>query len=280
MSGRLEWFACYPEKLLGALAGMTTNEKVVYLIVLLRIYESNGPCRDSIDALAIRAGVSKKQVQAALDVLFRDGRLVQIEGGIHNPKAEQVIAESRALRERRQMAGSEGGKKRSEIIKENQENGPSKAKAGLKPKGTPLQEQIHKQKESKEKESPDDGWPEDYVEQFWIAFPRYRRQAKMLVTAKLAKLRASKAVEWPVLIEAVRRFAATNPGEFAPMPMTWLNGCRWDCEYENGGSNGKAQGYPTRTGFAGLAARLRHGTAAVQPDAGNPAADQQPPRGR
>lgn len=292
MTDRLEWFPCYPAKLLGALAGMTANEKLVYMVVLLRIYEINGPCRDSVDAIAVRAGVQRRQVAAAIDRLVEDGRLVRSEDGFHNPVADAVLAESREVRRRRQKAGSEGGKNRAETAAfsksektiENQRKGPSNATAKLKPGSTPLQEQEQEEVKEKIREKkntatpPDDGWPEDHLEQFWAAFPPYRRESKRKCGEKLARIRASKVVAWEVLIGAVRRFAATNPGEYAPAPMVWLNNERWDREF--GGSNGKAQGQPAGgIGFVGIAARIRHRQAAAQSD-NRSTADPELPYGR
>jgi hypothetical protein len=105
-----------------------------------------------------------------------------------------------------------------------------------------------------------DGWPDDFLDQFWTAFPPYRREGKRKVGEKLARLRRDRVVPWTELIGAVRRFAATNPGEFAPAPMVWLNGERWDREYGNrGGANETNRNGGGKTGFSGLAAKLRQG---------------------
>jgi hypothetical protein len=76
-----------------------------------------------------------------------------------------------------------------------------------------------------------DDWPADFLEQFWKAFPPFRRQAKGKVGAKLARIRSDGKVTWATIIEGVAKFAATNPGEYAPAPIVWLNDGRWDREY-------------------------------------------------
>lgn len=112
---------------------------------------------------------------------------------------------------------------------------------------------------------PVDDWPDDFVERFWTAFPPYRRQAKAKVGQKLARIRAQtgkQKVTWATLFGGVLKFAATNPGEFAPAPMVWLNDGRWDREYGTGGSNGQTKTAASgKVGFAGIAARLRLGRA-------------------
>lgn len=120
-----------------------------------------------------------------------------------------------------------------------------------------------KKERKKESVSPfvplDDGWPVNHLELFWKAFPPFRRQAKAKVAVKLSRLRSEKTVTWDVLIDGVRKFAATKPGEYAPAPMVWLNDGRWDREYgPNGGSDGKVAS--TKVGFSGIAARLRYGS--------------------
>jgi len=115
---------------------------------------------------------------------------------------------------------------------------------------------------------PDD-WPVDFVEQFWMAFPPYRRQAKAKVGTKLQRIRADGKVTWATLYGGVVKFARTNPGEFAPAPMVWLNDGRWDREY-GGLGNGKTQS--TLGGFSGLGSRLRQAVAEDRLDLGQPAA--------
>jgi Helix-turn-helix domain len=106
--------------------------------------------------------------------------------------------------------------------------------------------------------TPADDWPADAADQFWLAFPPFRRQARAKVAAKLARIRKEK-VTWATVFGGLLKFSATNPGEFAPAPMVWLNEGRWDREYGTGGFNGATQstGGSKGGGFSSLAARLR-----------------------
>jgi hypothetical protein len=119
----------------------------------------------------------------------------------------------------------------------------------------------------------DDGWPEDFGEQFWKAFPPYRRESKRKVGEKLARIRIDGKVPWSQIIGAVGRYAATDPGQFACAPMVWLNGERWDREYGaevkiNGGA-GNGTNRNGNNGYATLAARLRGQGIGVGKDAGH-----------
>ena len=124
----------------------------------------------------------------------------------------------------------------------------------------------------------DDDWPPDYLDQFWRAFPPFRRQAKAKVGIKLAKIRKEGQVTWAILFDGLRKFAATNPGEYAPAPMVWLNDGRWDREYGKVQQNGKAT--HSLGGFSGLSERLKRTTsdADLWPD--QHARGGQPPNGR
>lgn len=133
MGERLEWFPCYPSKLLDAIAGLpNSDQRLVYQIVLLRIYDARGPIADSVDAIAGRCGLNRRRTAEALDALFRAGKLVRIEGGIHNPKAVRVLHRSETLHQGRQEAGAAGGRASAEKRKENQGSRPSNATARLK----------------------------------------------------------------------------------------------------------------------------------------------------
>lgn len=110
--GRLPWFPCEPTPLLGALAALKPDQQVVYVVVLLRIYEVGGPCPDTLDALSRRTGLNKRRVSDALDHLFRTEKLVRDGAGIMNPKARGVLARIKGKREKASHAGQEGAASR------------------------------------------------------------------------------------------------------------------------------------------------------------------------
>lgn len=141
-TGRLPWFPCYPTKLLAALAQMPPAEQLVYLVILLRIYEGGGFCPDTIDAIARRVGHNKRVVSDALNNLFEAGRLRREADGIHNPVADDVIAETRARREGRIESGRKGGIATSKKTLKNQSNGASKPRVLLPAKSSYLHLQL------------------------------------------------------------------------------------------------------------------------------------------
>jgi hypothetical protein len=106
---RLPWFPCYSNELLSTLGGMGSVEQHVYLIILLRIYDSGGVCRDTVGALAMRTGNKRHIVGRALASLVKSGRIVlDSSGGMTNPKATLVLADMAAFHERQKQAGKIG----------------------------------------------------------------------------------------------------------------------------------------------------------------------------
>ena len=96
---RLPWFPCEQRALLEALGNMGQAEQHIYLIILLRIYDCGGVCRDTIDVLAMRTRHRRKVVQQAIENLFRSGRLVSDgNGGMSNPRADRELARMQQVR--------------------------------------------------------------------------------------------------------------------------------------------------------------------------------------
>jgi hypothetical protein len=95
----LPWFPCEQRALLEALGNMGQAEQHIYLIILLRIYDCGGVCRDTIDVLAMRTRHRRKVVQQAIENLFRSGRLVSDgNGGMSNPRADRELARMQQVR--------------------------------------------------------------------------------------------------------------------------------------------------------------------------------------
>jgi hypothetical protein len=72
----------------------------------------------------------------------------------------------------------------------------------------------------------DDGWPNDYREQFWKLYPH--KIGKPDALAKLERIR-KRGVSWVSLMDGLRRYIASKPVD-RPWcnPATWLNQARWE----------------------------------------------------
>lgn len=215
------WFPCYPTKLLGALAGMKPHEGYLYWIVCLRIYEIDGPCSDSTDALVRRSGLKKALINSALECLFKSGKLVKTSCGIMNPFAEKVL-ESRKLPRSKIKSGDSRLKKKDEM---NQSNGELHLDIEVdseKRKGKSLSIKA-------------DGWPADYAEVFWSRYPRKIGKAKALII--LDRVKKSGVVGWAQFLAGLEKhtaWAATKEIQYVKHPTTWLNGEHWNDQLTKG----------------------------------------------
>jgi hypothetical protein len=81
MSGRLPWFRCFPAPLLGEIAGMEPDEGYVYIVLMLRIYETGGPVPETSRTLARRTGLREQRVVAAFEVLIAANKLERLFDG-------------------------------------------------------------------------------------------------------------------------------------------------------------------------------------------------------
>jgi hypothetical protein len=151
MNKRLPWFECYPSKWLGALSAMKPSEGYLYLIICFRMYEVNGPCPDSLDALVRRTGLNKRVVSDALDRLFRNGKLARVEGGITNDFAGQMLDKAKTLHEKRLNASRKASLAKWGKTQENQQTGDAQRMRDACDSDTQLQLHIHKEVSKKER---------------------------------------------------------------------------------------------------------------------------------
>jgi uncharacterized protein YdaU (DUF1376 family) len=75
MSDRLPWFRCVPSALLGAMAGLQPDESLIYVTVIMRIYEVGGPIADNARTLGRRTGLTIKRAGAAIEDLAMAGKI-------------------------------------------------------------------------------------------------------------------------------------------------------------------------------------------------------------
>lgn len=129
---RLPKFHCDPSKLLGAMAGLTADQNLLYLTVLFRIYEVRGPIADSAAALGRRCGLTERRAVAALEeLLLIPNKLRRLgDGQITNEFAEAELDSSKARAERVHQIQSRRAKKGWQKRKEIQSNGDARAMPG------------------------------------------------------------------------------------------------------------------------------------------------------
>lgn len=91
---RPPWFKCFPEKLLGALYVMPSSAQLLYVTILLRIYEVGGPIPDDVTTLSHRTWTKPYTVRQALAYLLEHGKIVKLDGGrIDSPSTHEFLAQ-------------------------------------------------------------------------------------------------------------------------------------------------------------------------------------------
>ncbi|MGU3496371.1 hypothetical protein ACLBXM_20215 [Xanthobacteraceae bacterium A53D] len=114
MKERLPWFRCVPTALLGALAGLSPDEGYVYIVTLLRIYETGAPVKETSRTLSRRSGLPERRVAAALEGLLDAGKLTRLEDGqLDSASTHEEIAWQENVRQSQSAAGKASAAKRS-----------------------------------------------------------------------------------------------------------------------------------------------------------------------
>lgn len=205
---RMEWFPCFPRELLNALGGMPADHKLVYLIVLLRIYEVGGPIHDNARALAVRCGLPVKRTEAALQALVEDGKIADLNGLLFNDVAAEIIADQAERKDVRKKAASAGGFAKAKKHHENQQNGA--ADAVLMP--AQLQEQVHKEEKkdfkprvAKPPRAAGVAYSEEFESRVWGPYPRKASTSKKNAWLKWLRLSADQQAQ---VIRAIPLYAA------------------------------------------------------------------------
>lgn len=86
-----------------------------------------------------------------------------------------------------------------------------------------IQSRVEKKERARGALAP--GWPDDYAEVFWEAFPN--KVGKQDAFRKLEKLAKAGAVQFSELMEALRRYANKTDDRPFCNPATWIHQGRW-----------------------------------------------------
>jgi len=161
MSERMPWFRCVPSALLGALSAMRADEGYVYVVILLRIYETGGPIAESSRTLARRTGLSERKVSDAVRFLVEISKLDLLpDGRLDSPSTHAEIQWQIDRRKDQSKAGKASksktnvsffvadGKSEGQKPQQNQQNEPT---AVQQPSNhIELEEEVEKKEKSSE----------------------------------------------------------------------------------------------------------------------------------
>ena len=156
-SDRLPWFRCGPSALLGALSGLQPDEGLIYVTVLLRIYETGGPITDTARTLARRTGLTERRAGAAIEGLAEAGKITltgdnRIDSTSTHEELEWQRARSFDAAAAGRISGTERQKKKTRA-KLASANSSEKAQQNQRNERTDVERALIDREEEKEEES-------------------------------------------------------------------------------------------------------------------------------
>ena len=233
---KLPWFKCEPGPLLGALAGLDPDQKLLYVIILLRIYEVGGPVKDNDDALSNRCGLTLRRTKIAIEKLTAKGKIERTEDGLLDSQTtHERLLFRKELGNVRKTFGKSGAKKRWQKTQQNQQNVDSKPIAnGCRYKIEDIRE------EGLAKANPNRAREGTAFDRFWSIWPnKVQRTYAEKCFAKVAK-------EVDQIVVGVERYIREKPPDRQWLnPSTYLNQRRWEDHLPlpiNGNSHGQRNG--------------------------------------
>ncbi len=213
------WFRVYDDLISNHKVQRLPAELFKALINLWCLASQNGGLLPSIDEIAFGLRTKTDKAAAIITELRTAGLLDEDETGFrpHNWNARQFksdVSTSRvkSFRERHRNGGETFHppfQKRPQIQNTDTETDTEK-------------------KETRASRALSVGWPPDYRERFWEAFPNKVGKAHALKS--LDKIAVSGVVEWPFMMDSLARYRAKTDDRPFCNPATWLNQERWTDE--------------------------------------------------
>ena len=88
MTAAYPWLKCVPNDFLNGIGDLSNaHEIALYTVILMRIYDSRGPIKDDLRALATRGKMGPQRCQRALDRLVELGKIQMENGCISNARS-------------------------------------------------------------------------------------------------------------------------------------------------------------------------------------------------
>ncbi|CDO47468.1 hypothetical protein AT246_06820 [Bartonella henselae] len=117
----LPYVCWYQNDFLGGVRGMRAHEIGIYTILLNEMYARGRPLELSIERLARLCGCDKRTFVNVLEMLVREGKILNLAHGLWNKRCENVFYERAKLLEQKSFAGRSSAKKRKKINAEIQQ---------------------------------------------------------------------------------------------------------------------------------------------------------------
>lgn len=110
----IPYFSLYPADFMNGVRGMSAQEVGVYMMLLCRIYEENGPVEGNILRLSTYCGMRQSTFEKTLEKLVALGKLTLIDGMLSNDRAEIEISKRANDLKNSSKAGKASAEKRQQ----------------------------------------------------------------------------------------------------------------------------------------------------------------------
>lgn len=214
---KIPWFKCFPSDFLNGVSTLSPHEGWVYAIILMRIYDEDGPIPDKPEQIARRCNMRLYQCKKAIDTLVDEGKLIRENGYLANDRANKVLVERHELAKKSSRAAAARWEKAKK--KPNKINGtPMQAQCERNADAMPVRSQKPEARSQKDINSDFEDWYQHY--------PRKVGRGQ----AERAFKKALNETDLQTLIATTRSYAEQCIGkdaQFIKHPSTWLNGKCW-----------------------------------------------------
>lgn len=235
--GKLRWYKRDPDAALAGMMELTLEERGAYNTVLDLIYARDGLVDDDDRFIAGWLRVDVRIWKRIRTVLIEKKKLYAVDGALRNSRADAEVDKGLSRIASASDAGlASAAKRKSEA---NKTSGIASTSVQLNSQLSTTTTKPIQTESSLRSLVQSDGWPADFREQFWKAYPR--KSAKLAAMKALEAVRKRGAVTWDRLLSTVAAYAATADPQFTKHPATWLNQGCWDDEPPK---SGKPHGTP------------------------------------
>ncbi|VEJ45762.1 YdaU family protein [Bartonella vinsonii] len=111
MSNAMPWIRFHLYDWISGTSGMTSEQRGVYITLLVCMYEKKEPLKTDFQTLARVCHCSQKKFAAIVEYLMRNNKLIQTDDGLWNCRVEEELKDFSDKKEHISQVRSEAGKK-------------------------------------------------------------------------------------------------------------------------------------------------------------------------
>lgn len=218
----------YPSDWLAGTRGLTAAETGVYITIISMIYEREAPLDMPDERLARLCGCTVTNFRKAIGALIEQRKLIRVEGGLWNERAECELEKRTAKRSDAKTAAT----KRWEKTQQNQSNDDADAMRTQCGNDANQNQNHIKNRDTIVSLAPEclEGFDD-----FWEQYPHRNGAKKGKAVAQKSWLKAIRSRASPSnIIAGAMRYATDRQvlQGYAKDPATWLNQKGWEDDVE------------------------------------------------